>query len=109
MNILDLLGNDTISQYAEKFGLDQEQIGNLVSNALPMLKEGADVNSIAEKLSESTGISMDTINPILEQFAPKIQELMNGGGLSDIIGNFLGGDNKEGGLGDLLGGFLGKK
>lgn len=109
MNILDFIGNnDVIKQYAEKFGLDQEQLMNIVTNALPMLQEGADVNTVANKIAESTGISLDNITPILSEFAPKIQEMMNGGGIADMLGGLLGGD-KASGLTDLLGGFFGKK
>lgn len=113
MNILDLLkDNDMIQSYAEKFGLDQEQLTNIVSNALPMLKDGnTKLGDIAGKVSESTGISTENIEPLLTQFAPKIQEIFNGngGGIGDLLGGFLGGENKAEGLGDLLEGFLGKK
>lgn len=96
MNILDLIGNsEIIKQYTEKFGIDQEQLNNIVSNALPMLKEGADVNAIANKISETTGISLDTITPLLNQFAPQIQEMLSGkgGGISDLLGGLMSGEN----------------
>lgn len=74
-----------------------------------MLKEGADVNVIANKISETTGISLDTITPLLNQFTPQIQEILSGkgGGISDLLGELMSGEKSS--IGDLLGGLLSKK
>lgn len=112
MNISDLMSGDALKAYAEKFGLETNQFTELISNALPMLKEGGDINAIAEKVSATTGISLDSVKPFLEQMGPKIQEFLNGqgGGIGELLGNFLGEGKLDGnGIGDLLGGFFGKK
>ncbi|PIE50480.1 MAG: hypothetical protein CSA38_03500 [Flavobacteriales bacterium] len=82
---------------------------------------GNDKPKIENQLSESTGISMDKIAPLLSMLAPVImgyigkekrQNNVNSGGIGDLLGNILGGATNQSSssnnpLNDIIGSVLG--
>ncbi len=82
---------------------------------------GGNKANVENQLSQSTGISMDKIGPMLSMLAPVImgyigqqkqQSNVNAGGLGDLLGGILGGAQQQtqtssNPLNDLLGSVLG--
>lgn len=77
---VSLLGNDAVSQMAQRFGIDVGQAGPLIAKVLPM---------IIDKLTPGGKIDPSTQQGSgLEQ---AIGSLMSGGGLAGILGRLMSG------------------
>ena len=113
--------------------LDRDHDGSILNNPAAAEQRQAEGGSILDhifggqkasvenQLSQSTGISMDKIGPMLSMLAPVImgyigqqkqQSNVNAGGLGDLLGGILGGAQQQtqtssNPLNDLLGSVLG--
>ena len=113
--------------------LDRDHDGSILNDPSSAFDRQAEGNSILDhifggnkvavenNLSESTGISMDKIGPILSMLAPIIMgyigqqkqsnNVTSGGGLGDLLGGILGGAQTQAQnsnpLNDILGSVLG--
>lgn len=65
-DLQNALGSDTISQVAQKFGIDANQAGDLLAQVLPNLVDKATPNGSAQ---EADGFGLDDIaSAILKNF-----------------------------------------
>ena len=77
---VSLLGQDTVQQMAQKFGIDLGQAGPLIATVLPLI-----IDKLTPKGAVEPGASQGAG---LEQ---AIGGLMSGGGLASILGGLMGG------------------
>lgn len=109
-----LEGNSEVSNIANKAMENPQQLLDNPAEGGAILQQlfGDNTQNIHNQLSESSGISMDKIMPILSMVAPFIISLLgkgdsNGGGIGDLLGNLMGGKSGDNPLGGLLGSVLG--
>ncbi|RZJ48373.1 MAG: DUF937 domain-containing protein [Chryseobacterium sp.] len=116
-NALDKDHDGSILDDASQLDNRQEEGGSILSHVF-----GNQKNTVENKLSQNTGISIDKIGPILAMLAPVImgyigkekqQNNVGAGGLGDLLGGILGGaqnqaqQQQSSPLNDILGSVLG--
>ena len=100
-----LLTSSNTNEISQKSGASQQDVGSVLTSALPMLLGGKSENSTAKAVSKDTGINLNTILSILTAAAPLLQQLLGGdsnsssGGLAGLLGGLT--SSASGGLGNL--------
>ncbi|MCJ8153552.1 DUF937 domain-containing protein [Chryseobacterium sp. SSA4.19] len=117
-NALDKDHDGSILDDVSQADARQDEGGSILNHVF-----GGDKQTIENKLSQNTGISIDKIGPILSMLAPVImgyigrekqQNSVGAGGLGDLLGGILGGaqnqaqQQQSNPLNDILGSVLGK-
>ena len=105
-----LLTSSNTNEISQKSGASQQDVGSVLTSALPMLLGGKSENSTAKAVSKDTGINLNTILSILTAAAPLLQQLLGGssdnkssGGLAGLLGGLTSSASSGGGLGNLGG------
>jgi uncharacterized protein YidB (DUF937 family) len=101
--IVSGIANSAISGLMEKFGLDKNAAGGIISAVLPQV-----MGSLINKTNDPNDSSFDLSSIMGAVMGGGAQQ--QGGGLGNILGSVLGGAGQQqggGGLGDILGSVLG--
>lgn len=102
--IVSGIANQAISSLMTKFGLNQGAAGSIVSAVLPSV-----MGSLINKTNDPNDSSFD-LNSIMGAVMGG-QQQQGGGGIMDMVGGLLGGQQQApqqgGGLMDMVGGLLG--
>jgi hypothetical protein len=101
------LGEGGVQQLLDKTGINADQLQTLLPQLLSAFQSGADAQTIAQQVSQSTGLDNGMVAKVVEFALPHLQKILGnsgeGGGMLGSITGFLDQDKDGNAMDDIAG------